>query len=155
MRAVAVWCLVGSVVWGLAACGSSSPSHGASSEPRDSTSARPAPVQTARQVCEIEINVGGDIIYNAGLGNPNGLMEAIGLNNPQFAMDEAIAGKLNSYTIAYGQSEAENKVGADVESVCSSDTPPILTEGQVASLEQLATGTDATGLQSITKFAPG
>jgi hypothetical protein len=87
--------------------------------------------------------------------NGGSTYQAIGVSSPIYSLSTQVLGTFESNAAQYGSSEAETKIIPVIRAACTKAGNPILTEGQVNDLIQLATGTDANSLKEVTIYATG
>jgi hypothetical protein len=112
------------------------------------------PTYTAHSACAVEVNVGLDIALNTNFNFTN-LSQAVGFQNPQFALYGQMVSPFVQLQNQGGSAGAEANIAPQISVACTQAGDPALTQGQVASLTQLSTGTDTAALQAVDYFAPG
>jgi len=131
----------------LVACGGSS-SGGATSR------ATPSAAQLdTNGVCAFEAAFETGVLASGDAGTASLITAIGGVQSAQFKLALAITGPFNQMIQQAGVAAAFTSLGMLARQQCSSINNPLLTKGQVASLEQIVPADDAAVLANIVQFA--
>ncbi len=133
---------------------SSGASHPSAAPGTDLASAPPSTITTAAAACQLEANVIMDVTVS-GSYNATDIENAIGDVTPLFRIGEQLYSTWEVTASQYGQAEAETRIAPVIQTACTQANNPLLTNGQLQSLSQLANTTDANYLTQIQTFSSG